>query len=325
MDKKIIKNTTNAYIICKGGVFILQSFIFDYYGYNVDKLDNNTFIFKGYTFLLIKIDDSEEEVNKLNSLINSLSYNFNNDVVYIVKNKYDQYVSSFNDGQICILAYKNTNINISDYMKMHSTYLNSFSYSVNIHDIIALWDQRLEYIQNQCLINLNFDNESHLILYKFTQYSVGLALNSLQYLKDITIDFNRISYNATLTHRRIKNINKYELFNPFNLIIDHSSRDLAELYKNDLIDFNTLINITTYFNYTVDEYEYLLARLLYPTFIFDILEDLYNEKTNYDYTNQICMAINKQKKAIIKLKEYYENIYQYITIRPIDWIKEIII
>ena len=57
------------------------------------------------------------------------------------------------------------------------------------------------------------------------------------------------------------------MFNPFNLILDHSSRDLAELYKNDLIGINDLLNICNYYNYKLDEYEYLLARMLYPTFI----------------------------------------------------------
>lgn len=305
----------------------MKDFIFDYYGYNVPVIKDNSFIYNDYTFIIFAVNDTEESLIKLDNLLYSLRNSFNDDIVYIVKNKYNKYISqSTEDYNITLLCYKNKPLsNINDFIKMNVIYLNYFNYKVNLKDIIALWDQRLEYIQNQCLVNLNFDNESHLILYKFTQYSVGLALNSLQYLKDITIDFNKITFNATLTHRRIKNINKYELFNPFNLIIDHSSRDLAELYKNDLIDFNTLINITSYFNYSVDEYEYLLARLLYPTFIFDILEDLYNEKTNYDYTNQICIAINKQKKALYKLKEYYENIYQYITIRPIDWIKEIII
>lgn len=320
MDKKIIKNTTNAYIICKGGVFILQSFIFDYYGYNVDKLDNNTFIFKGYTFLLIKIDDSEEEVNKLNNLINSLSYNFNNDVVYIVKNKYDQYVSSFNDGQICILAYKNTNINISDYVKMHSTYLNSFSYSVNIHDIIALWDQRLEYIENQCLVNLNFEFDSHYSLYEYAMYSIGLAINALQYMSDMNVDFNKNNYNATLTHRRIKKMDKYEAFNPFNLIVDHSSRDIAELYKNDLIDLQTLINLCLKYNYSIDEYEYLLARLLYPTFIFDVIEDISISSSFEDNSSIIYHSIAKQNKLFDKIKLYYSYLIKNFSIRPINWL-----
>lgn len=305
----------------------MKSFIYDYYGYKVDEIKDNAFIYQGYKFIIFATFDEQESLKKLDNLIYSLKHNFNNDIVYIVKNKYGEYISqSTFDYNITLLCCKNdNNININDFIKMNLLYLNYFNYKVNLKDIIALWDQRLEYIENQCLINLNFENDAHLLLYKYANFCFGLALNALSYLKDITIDFNKEVFVSTLTHRRIKSIDKYELFNPFNLIIDHSSRDLAELYKNDLIDFNTLINITSYFNYSVDEYEYLLARLLYPTFIFDILEDLSSDSNKDNYNSLIYNAILKQKNAFYKIKEFYNNIYNYITIRPIDWISQITI
>ena len=279
-------------------------------------------MFKGYTFLLLKIEDEEQEVIKLNDLINSLSTNFDNDVVYIVKNKYDQFVSSFNDGEICILAYKNNNINIEDYIKMHSMYYNSFNYQVDINDIIALWDQRLEYIENQCLVNLNFDNDSHYLLYEYAMYSVGMAINALQYISDINLDFKKNKYLTTLTHRRIKKMDKYDIFNPFNLIVDHSSRDLAELYKNDLIDLNLLLQICNRYNYSVDEYEYLLARLLYPTFIFDVIEDISTSNSYEDNSSTIYYAIAKQNQLFDKIKDFYKYIINTFSVRPISWINK---
>ena len=321
MDK-IINYITFAYTICKGGVFILESFIFDHYGYNVDKLNNNKFFFKGYTFLLAATSEEENELVKLNNLTLSLSNVFNNDVVYIVKNKYEKLVSSYQDNNsLCVLAYKSDeNININHYVKMHITYFNSFNYQVNINDIIALWDQRLEYIENQCLVNLNFDNEAHFTLYEYTIHSIGLAINALQYLSDMNIDFKKEIFNATLTHRRIKKMDKLELFNPFNLIVDHSSRDLAELYKNDLIDFDTLMNVCSYYNYSIDEYEYLLARLLYPTFIFDMVEDIATSSES-DNNTQIYYAIAKQNKLVDKIKRFYDNVISKMSIRPINWLK----
>ena len=258
----------------------MQSFIFDYYGYNAN-IENNEFEFEGYKFLLLSVEDDEKDIIKLNDLVNSLNIHFNSDVVFIVKNKYDKYISTSKDNnKICLLTYKIDNqININDFVKMHLSYFNSFSYKINIQQIIDLWDQRIEYIENQCLTNFNFDNDAHLTLYEYTLYSIGLAINSLQYLADMDLDFKR-KYSSTLTHRRIKKMDKYELFNPFNLIVDHSSRDLAELYKNDIISLDTLLNICAFYSYSVDEYEYLLARLLFPTFIFDIVEDMENDKSS---------------------------------------------
>lgn len=298
----------------------MQSFIFDYYGYNAN-IENNEFEYEGYKFLLLSVEDDEKDIIKLNDLVNSLNVHFNSDVVFIVKNKYDKYISTSKDNNnICLLTYKIDNqININDFVKMHLSYFNSFSYKINIQQIIDLWDQRIEYIENQCLTNFNFDNDAHLTLYEYTLYSIGLAINSLQYLADMDLDFKR-KYSSTLTHRRIKKMDKYELFNPFNLIVDHSSRDLAELYKNDIISLDTLLNICAFYSYSVDEYEYLLARLLFPTFIFDIVEDMENDKSSYDYTSDIYYAIAKSNSQLDKLKSLYNALISKMNIRPINWI-----
>lgn len=298
----------------------MQSFIFDYYGYNAN-IENNEFEYEGYKFLLLSVEDDEKDIIKLNDLVNSLNIHFNSDVVFIVKNKYDKYISTSKDNNnICLLTYKIDNqININDFVKMHLSYYNSFSYKINIQQIIDLWDQRIEYIENQCLTNFNFDNDAHLTLYEYTLYSIGLAINSLQYLADMDLDFKR-KYSSTLTHRRIKKMDKYELFNPFNLIVDHSSRDLAELYKNDIISLDTLLNICAFYSYSVDEYEYLLARLLFPTFIFDIVEDMENDKSSYDYTSDIYYAIAKSNSQLDKLKSLYNALISKMNIRPINWI-----
>lgn len=302
----------------------MNSFIYDYYGYNIKLLDDNTFIFKDYTFLLSKTTEDENSLNKLNELINSLYNVFDGNVVYIVKNKYNKYISSSEgNNNICMLTYKDEkNIDINYFVKMHMSFFNTFNYYVNLDDIIILWDQRLEYIQNQCLVALNFDNDAHMILYEYSQFAIGLAINALQYLSDMKIDFNKKHYLTTLTHRRIKKMDKFELFNPFNLIVDHSSRDLSELYKNNLIDFDTLFIICQSYSYNVDEYEYLIARLLFPTFIFDVIEDIATDNTMYDYQKEIYYAISKQNEQLDKLKYFYKRISQLMLIRPIDWLNK---
>ena len=68
----------------------MQSFIFDYYGYNAN-IENNEFEYEGYKFLLLSVEDDEKDIIKLNDLVNSLNIHFNSDVVFIVKNKYDKY------------------------------------------------------------------------------------------------------------------------------------------------------------------------------------------------------------------------------------------
>ena len=91
--------------------------------------------------------------------------------------------------------------------------------------------------------------------------------------------------------------------------------------KNDLIDIKSLLDICSYYGYSIDEYEYLLARLLYPTFIFDIVEDIATDNFTYDFTSQIYYAIAKQNKQIDKLKKLYDMLSSTMNIRPIEWLR----
>lgn len=301
----------------------MDSLIYDFYGYNVKLNENNSFDYLDYRFVMIFINETEESMKKLNDLSYMLSQVFNNDVVYIVKNKYNKYITDYKEKtSLCLLSYKiEVNIDINTFVNLHTCFLNYFNYRVKLEDIITLWDQRVEYILNQCLVNLNFENETDYLLYQYAILSVGMAYNALQYLKDMQLDFNRNNYNCTLTHRRIHKIDKLEFYNPLNLIIDHSSRDLVELYKNDLIDYKTMMNIAIYYNYEIDEYEYILARLLFPTSIFDIIEDIASDNTLLHDNNKIKNAIKIFKIQINKLNEYYENTSKILNLRPVNWIK----
>ncbi len=294
----------------------MQSFIFDYYGYNVSELVDNHFDYQGYRFVLISTTENESTISKLDEFLVSLRGNFDDDIVYFVKNRYNQYISLNDSTNILLLTYKLSSVSLDTLLKMHQIYFNNGI--LNLNEIINLWEQRIEYLENQCLVMLNFDNPAHKELYEHAMFAIGMAENALQYISDLKIDFKE-NFVATLTHRRLKKLDKWELFNPFNLIFDHSSRDLAELYKNDIIDLNQLIELTKKYQYKINEYQYLLARILFPVSVFDILEDIYLDK-NYDYTDLIYKAIQSQQQHIKKVKTFYKTMINEVNIRPIRWL-----
>ncbi len=294
----------------------MQSFIFDYYGYNVSELVDNHFDYQGYRFVLISTTENESTISKLDEFLVSLRGNFDDDIVYFVKNRYNQYISLNDSTNILLLTYKLSSVSLDTLLKMHQIYFNNGI--LNLNEIINLWEQRIEYLENQCLVMLNFDNPAHKELYEHAMFAIGMAENALQYISDLKIDFKE-NFVATLTHRRLKKLDKWELFNPFNLIFEHSSRDLAELYKNDIIDLNQLIELTKKYQYKINEYQYLLARILFPVSVFDILEDIYLDK-NYDYTDLIYKAIQSQQQHIKKVKTFYKTMINEVNIRPIRWL-----
>lgn len=296
----------------------MQSFIFDYYGYNVSEIVDSHFDYKGYRFTLISTTETDANIAKLDEFVTNLRQNFADDVVYFVKNRYNQYISLNESTSILLLTYKLSPIHLDALFKMHQIYYNFNQSRLNLNEIISLWEQRIDYLENQCLVILNFDNPSHKDLYEYVMYAIGMAENALQYLTDLRIDF-KDPFIATLTHRRIKKLDKWEIFNPFNLIFDHSSRDLAELYRNDIIDLNQLLDLTKQYQYQIKDYQYLLARVLFPVSVFDVLEDIYLDK-NYDYTDTIYNAIQAQEKHIQKVKILYKTMIQSMNIRPIRWL-----
>ena len=77
--------------------------------------------------------------------------------------------------------------------------------------------------------------------------------------------------------------------------------------------------MTKQYQYQIKEYQYLLARILFPVSVFDVLEDIYLDK-NYDYTDIIYHAIQAQEKHIQKVKVFYKTIIQFVNIRPIRWL-----
>lgn len=297
----------------------MQSFIFDYYGYDIEKIEKGYFDYKGYRFNLISTTEEEVNIAKTDEITKSLRYHFKDDIVYFVKNRYNQYLSLKENSNILLLTYKIGQIDIDVLIKMHNVYHNMSGEEVNMNDVIKLWEERIEYLENQCLVKLNFDKVEHKDLYEHAIFAIGIGENAIQYLSDLRFDYQE-KFSSTLTHRRLKNIDKWEVFNPFNLIFDHSSRDLAELYRNGALSLDDLIKITNYYNYSISEYQYLFARILFPVAIFDVIEDIYLDD-NYDYTDIIYRAINNQELAIKRAKDFYLRVKENISIRPIRWLE----
>ena len=64
----------------------------------------------------------------------------------------------------------------------------------------------------------------------------------------------------------------------------------------------------------------LLARIMYPTCIFDLLEDLATENTIHDHSKKIYAVIKEYELQLEKIKMYYSKIISMMNIRPINWL-----
>jgi hypothetical protein len=108
--------------------------------------------------------------------------------------------------------------------------------------------------------------------------------------------------------------NSFDFFNPFNFVIDHPIRDFVELYRNDVLDFNDLVDVLEYYQIDYKIASFFIARLLYPVRLMDLLEDnIGSRDKDFRLSCSVEKELSKIKKAYIYFKEKY-------NIRPIDWL-----
>ena len=146
-------------------------------------------------------------------------------------------------------------------------------------------------------------------------FCLGLAQNAMQYLSEIIVDFGHHLQDLTLVHKRLKNLDSFEFFNPFNLIVDHPLKDLCELYKNDYLSFEELQQKLNFYHLDSKSASVFVARMLYPNSVFDLLENNY-----YDKNASLNIVYNIEKE-MMKIKKIYLHFKQIYNIRPIDWLE----
>ena len=72
-------------------------------------------------------------------------------------------------------------------------------------------------------------------------FCIGLSINAMQYLSDSIYNYDSKLKGATIVHKRLKDLNSFDFFNPFNFIVEHPLRDIVMMYQNDYISFQSLL------------------------------------------------------------------------------------
>ncbi len=238
-----------------------------------------------------------------------------------------------NQGQDIITIINNTpyilyQINIST---KKSITLNDISYLSNQiinHDNtlfrsswVTLWASNIDYFEYQ----INQIGKKHPYIVDSFNYYVGLAENAISYLQNTLIETKKEpSDTGVISHCKItKNSTILSLYDPENIIIDHKGRDIAEYIKSSFWNHNQNIfnELTTYFRYNYYSYygmRVLFSRVLYPSFYFDLYEDILLNKVREKEINNIT----SQTKAYEQyLYQVYIFLKKYYNIPEIEWLK----
>lgn len=184
----------------------------------------------------------------------------------------------------------------------------------------SLWSSKIDYFEYQVA---QLGKNKPIILNSFSYY-VGLAENAISYVNN-TIKNHQISIyeNITLQRKRISFPNIHlNYFNPLNYVIDVEVRDIASYFKS--LFFNSYEDLWIEVNaflkrrrLSVYGYQLLYARLLFPSYYFDIYEKVMEDKIPEE---ELLKIINKAEDYEYFLKDIYIAILKYASIEKVDWI-----
>ena len=270
-----------------------------YYNLYPDKIfqNNNEFYFfinnDRYSFIKYFGD-----LNKITEIYN-MHIDILNKKMYvhpIILNKDNKVLTFFNNEFYILMhtIYYGSKINLNNILSFSNIKIDS----ENKEKWGVLWSKKNDYLEYQ----MHMLGHSHPIIRDSFSYFMGLGETAIELANMVENSNEFIVY----SHKRIgKNFSTYDLYNPLNIIVDLTVRDAAEYFKQNF--FNNEDIKKELFDYLTNEklssYEYImfLARMIYPTYYFDLYEEVITGRES-----------DKDLIKIINLSFEYENILRYI-------------
>lgn len=281
-----------------------------FFEYNDDK-----YIFETYKRPL-------EDINALYD-VNKKMLNKNILVSEMILNNESEILTNINNKPYLLTKVKmniDSNINLYD---IYNINVNTISLECNKildrNDWTNLWESKNDYFEFQ----INEIGSKYKIVSEYLNYYIGLAENAISYVKD-AIKIND-DVRLCISHKRIRyNDTVYSLYNPVNYIYDYFVRDICEYIKSVFfIDkkraYYLVVNLFNNFSLTYKEALLFYGRLLYPSYFFDMYDDIVN---GLKEESKIEGIITKSCEYEIFLQDVYIYISKLYNdyIPSVDWI-----
>ncbi|MBP3461839.1 MAG: hypothetical protein J6K21_05480 [Bacilli bacterium] len=236
----------------------------------------------------------------ITNLQNSIITYINNNT-YVLLKTYSKMNEEINLKNVIEFSNITTNIVKNDSLKRDNWY--------------QLWINKIDYFEYQ----INQIGKKYKLIRESFSYYAGILETGISLL----VNTKLTNITLSICHNRIrKNDTLFDLYNPFNFIIDSKVRDAAEYFKeqfkyND--PYESIIKYLEYNNLTDDEIILFYIRMLYPSFYFDLYEEIISSSKE---EKEIKKIIDKAEEYELLLKKLYIYINNKIALPEIEWIKK---
>ncbi|MCM1053746.1 MAG: hypothetical protein NC483_07220 [Ruminococcus sp.] len=297
-----------------------------YYNLNVSELENwgNVYSFKlnNSNFYFVPIKRANEELEDIIEVSKELKIK-GLEVHDIIFNKFGKIITNVYNENYCLLKVIGDiyqEYDLSDLLKINQKLiLNPNKSKLYRNSWAKLWSDKIDYFEYQVH---ELGKDKPIILDSFSYY-VGLGENAISYVND-TISKYKPTENdrITLSHKRVNYPNyKLNYLNPLSFIFDLEIRDISEFIKSAFINnedaLSYLKEVLSIKKFSIYSLSLLYARLLYPSFYFDIYERVMNNEIEEE---KLIPIIDKCHDYEIFLKKAYFEISKYAPITRVEWL-----
>lgn len=253
---------------------------------------------KDYYYLLTT-DEYEQyifnEIIDSNELKENLDYLNNTNVLYdlLILTKEGNITINYNDKEYALFKVRNNeNLNILSFSNLITTGKLKWG---------TLWSNRVDYYLEQIAEVV----EQKEIKYAMDYY-ISLAEIAISYFNTLSEIYNENTLTFALSHHIVTSpVDKYMFYNPSNMCFDLSVRDIAEYIKesffNDILTNYEILSLIDKINLNESLANYLLVRLIYPSYIFKLYDIFIETK-----------ELNKKFYEYMKKSREYETLLSTI-------------
>lgn len=262
------------------------------------KIDNDYYIL---SLILDDIEDVEHIIDELN----------NTNILYhlLIYNKEGNLIVNYENNNYALFKVRINLENNEVYKELPLVKVKSNN------NWGLIWSKRIDYYESQ-FSELEFDKD----IINIMQYYIGLTEIAISYFNTIKDSYNDEMY--SIGHKKTNSpINTINFYNPANMIIDLSVRDLSEYIKesffNDILTDSEILNIINNYIFNDTMANYFLDRLLYPSYFFNLYDDYIENK---EIDNKLFDIIKKSQEYEILLNKIYLNLISKYKIIISCWI-----
>lgn len=297
-----------------------------YYNLNVDEVENwngtYRFYLRGETYYFApskRIDDELKDIIEVSKELKSRGIKCHD----LILNRFGKLLTNVYNSNYILLRIVGNGLeeyDLYDMIKMNKSLILVESKSKLYRNSWGkLWSDKIDYFEYQIH---EIGKGKKIILDSFSYY-VGLGENAISYVNNTTNNYQPSEKDRIcLSHRRINYPNyKLNYLNPLSFIFDLEVRDIASFIKSAFFAgedaLNYLKEAIRSEHFSVYSMQLLYARLLYPSYYFDLYDQIMNEEEEEE---KLIPIIEKADSYELFLKQAYIEMNKFVPIERIEWI-----